>query len=180
MVLPPGADVENVKQVLARYHRGFETVENRHVSKLLKPREIYISPSPKHCDCGTALGSTRRLTAGEEAPGLTREVNKRKRKGWSEAKIARWQEQLENNRRANAEREENTRETGADLDGWVNIIRDFHADVGLGYVGILLHWYRGGLSERIDVTRKKLRFDDHIKASLGSIEEDVLYLVTWS
>lgn len=85
---------------------------------------------------------------------------------------------MQNNWLAAAEREKNVSDSGGDLDDWANIIRDLRTGAGLGYVGLLLHWYGGPLSERIDATRKKLQFDEHLRAGLGAIEEDVLYIVS--
>lgn len=213
MVLPPGADVDHVQQVLGRYHRGFEILENRFVAKLLKSGELYFLPSPWRCDCETELGLMYRPPADAVAPDLTSEVKelrrkgwpearisrwltiypapanvvapdfannvkKLRRKGWGEAKIARWREQQQDNWYAKVREDMSPRESNHDLDDWANIIRELRADAGLGYVGILLHWYDGDFSSRMEITRKELQFDDDIKSSLGGIEEDVLYIVS--
>ena len=175
MVLPPDADIESVQQVLGRYGRGFELLQNKHVGKLLKPREVYCLPTPKHCDCGTELGSAPALSAG--LADISRDIAKKRRKGWSETKIARWLEQKQDHQQAKKERSKELGGPGADLEDWLGIIRDLRADAGLAYLGIMLHWYTGPLSERIDATRAEFDHDDDMASGLRHIEEDVLYIV---
>lgn len=178
MVLPPKADIDQVKQVLGRYRRGFEIVENRHVARVLEPREVYFHPSSKQCDCGTALGSMSREPDGPNAADLAREIEKRERKGWNAGKIARWREQLEKNRRTKTEQAQSQIDSAGEPDDWLNIVRDLRADARLPYVGLLLHFYGGALSEHIDTTRKALPLDDRAAAALYRMDEDTLYILS--
>lgn len=176
MVLPPGARTARVETVLARHHRGFEIIENRHVARILEPGEIYFCPSPKHCDCGTALGSMRQVS---DTPDLTGEIKKRKRKGWGEAKITRWLEQQEKNRQAKTGQTLKQNGAAGEPDDWLDIIRNLRTEAKLPYVGIMLHWYSGPLSERIDVTRIDASTEEAAVASLlYHMDEDVVYILS--
>jgi hypothetical protein len=154
MVLPPAADVAAVRRVLAGHGRGFEAVENRHLAALLKPGELYVLPAPKHCDCGTALGSAA-APAGK-APDPERDAEKKRRAGWSEAKISRWLVEKEKHSRATAERAARMDEEAGGGEDWAGLLEQLRAEAGLAYTGILLHWYRGPMTERIEARRENL------------------------
>lgn len=176
MVLPPEAQFARVEPVLARYHRGFEIVENRHLARILEPGEIYFCPSPKHCDCGTALGSMRQVSDTQD---LTGEIKKRKRKGWGEAKITRWLEQQEKNRQAKTGQTLKQNGAAGEPDDWLDIVRELRAEARLPYVGIMLHFYSGPLSERIDATRVETPFEETGAATLlYHMDEDVVYILS--
>ena len=175
MVAPEGVDEGALKSMLKQHQRGFTPIENRFVQGCLKQGELYFLPTPKHCDCGTMLGASRRLQMGTERDDvqLGNELAKRRRKGWSEAKIGRW---LEDARK--------TKEKGLKLDSavgpetWPELLEAALKELKLPYIGILLHMYSGGLeAEPKVVARKKFRLGDDLRRRLYEMKEDVLYIV---
>jgi len=177
MVFPASADTNLLAELFRRRHRSMERLTNPHVTTQLRPDEMYVQPAPKMCDCGTSLGSLRR---GTEPPRVERrETEQLRRKGWSGAKIDRWLQQqtqyLERIRQEKESRESAAR--GADPDSWCQTISELLALPGVGYAGILLHWYSGGIqSERIQLAdRRRVRVDSSTPDFLHNIDEDILY-----
>lgn len=121
-----------------------------------------------HCDCGTALGSLN-ASAARGDQSYERELKKFRKQGWSEAKISRWLKQKEQTKEKHL-REDEAHAKGSthELTQWVRFIT---AVLTSGYahrIGLLLHWYHGGIeSERISI----LRWD---KVKLADLTPDLL------
>ena len=182
MVVPAKTDVESLKRTLREHGRGFVKVANRHIDKVLRRGEIYFAPISKYCDCGTALGMLHESKLKPRQFDHERHIERLRRKKWSEAKIQRWLDQ----KKDAAERIPTAAlsilahiEKGdADPDGWVALIRDLKSKVGIPYAGILLHFYSGDLSERIDARREKVQLDETLPDVLYRMSEDVIYVVS--
>jgi hypothetical protein len=105
-----------------------------------------------------------------------------RKKGWSETKVQRWleQQQAVYEREARMETARNACAEGSDPDGWSAILTELITEARLPYVGLLLHWYSGGLnSERIHLSgRVCVAIDSELGATLYRMEEDTLYQVT--
>lgn len=84
--VPPAA-----MPVAESHHLQFEALANPFVQEQLRQGEGYFRLGRGMCDCGTPLGS-RDPSASRWRPSA-KELVKLHRKGWSEAKIARWMEQ---------------------------------------------------------------------------------------
>jgi len=177
MVLPASADAQHVTEVFHRHHRRMARLTNPHLATQLRPDDMYVQPVPKMCDCGTSLGSLRRVS---EPPRVERrETDQLRRKGWSDTKIDRWlQQQTQYLERLSRERESREAATrGTDPDSWCQTISELLALPGVRYAGLLLHWYSGGIeSERIHLSdRRRVRLDSSTLDFLYHIEEDILY-----
>lgn len=89
-VLPKDADAEAVK-TLFRAHGG-RCVEAGGLSDGLRaglaPAEHFFHTTPAHCDCGTPLGQAT-LPGRDPVQVAEATAARLRRKGWSEAKIAR-------------------------------------------------------------------------------------------
>lgn len=139
-------------------------VDNRSLASYLEPSERVYSTTTGHCDCGTFLGSKR---APAEPRPLDGELEKLRKKGWSEAKIARWKST------------QGPRASGPRVDDSVHEREAWHRFLDVAPpLGILLHTYTGPLSGRIEIARvervARTTVDD---AFLAAIEEDVIYRV---
>ncbi|OVE80937.1 hypothetical protein BVY04_04530 [bacterium M21] len=179
MVVPSKTSLSECEAVLSDFHRSIEQLGNIHVEKTLKSGEIYFHPAGKDCDCGTALGSLRR---GDEGRVDKATLDGFRKKGWSETKIARWLAERDKVRsreqRIQAQREVTALERANDPDGWCSIIGALQETLGLKYVGIMLHWYGGGMSsEKIEFTRCNVPLDEKLGNALYHMEEDTLYVV---
>src|SRR5437016_1691794 len=86
--VPLDADIDAVRTFLDHYKFGCRLIENPHVSKQFVHRVVQILTTRKYCDCGTSLGVDRLPDSGREPSD--RDVERRRKKGWSEARILRW------------------------------------------------------------------------------------------
>jgi len=176
-VISAGADEATLSQIADRWGHGWEAIDNPHVQAQLRSWERYFSTTRKHCDCGTALGSAgpewrhRHKDPADKVPGL-------RRKGWSEAKIARW---LEDKQRAAGHRERKEawladQPPGPEEEMWLGFLREGLAQGAARSIGLLLHWYSGDLDERISIVgRTRVDVSTADGAVLREMEYDRLY-----
>jgi hypothetical protein len=89
-VLPEDADADAVKAIFSAH--GRRCVEAGGLSDGLRaglaPGERFFHTTPAHCDCGTPLGEAA-LPGRDPAQVAEATAARLRRKGWSEAKIAR-------------------------------------------------------------------------------------------
>jgi hypothetical protein len=107
-----------------------------------------------------------------------REVDKLKRKGWSETKITHWltdreksieKDQIKYDRIVNG--------VHVDIANWINYLDRVFTKTKIEHFGLLLHWYKGGLeSERIKLKdRIRIKISDLTPDNLLKMDEDVIY-----
>jgi hypothetical protein len=89
--LPFATAPATAKTVAESHHLQFEALCNPFVQKQLRQGEGYFRLGRGMCDCGTPLGS-RDPRASAWRPSA-KELARLHKKGWGEAKIARWLEQ---------------------------------------------------------------------------------------
>lgn len=170
--IPNSADSDAIAAVFEAHGLGFSLVENRHVQPQLHKGDRYVLTTRGSCDCGTPIGSRR--TVGRDEPHA-RELAKLRKRGWSEAKIRRWLEQKRETReRSERQADAAARSRTPEAAEWVALLADV-----LGHaarVGLLLHWYRGGIdSERITLEREVVPRVELTAERLLSMREDVIY-----
>jgi hypothetical protein len=90
--LPGSADLSAAAATFDRHHLGFTKIDNPHVLAQVLPSEVFLLTTRSHCDCGTALGSQAR-SHPDDLRAMDQQCGKFRKRGWSEAKILRWQEQ---------------------------------------------------------------------------------------
>lgn len=96
-------------------------------------------------------------------------------KGWSEAKIARSLARQED-AAARAEKLRGAHDV-REATGWLEFIDEALKSSLTPYLGILLHWYSGPLSERITVAGREVVSCSELSAEvLADAREDVLYV----
>ena len=90
-VVPDSADEDFMRTSADAWGLGWDVVHNRHVAAQLRNAERHYSTTRKYCDCDTPLGSLGSFQRGrQEDP--TEKIPLLRKRGWSEAKIARWLE----------------------------------------------------------------------------------------
>jgi hypothetical protein len=173
-VLPDDARLGVLDPIARKHGRRFQPQGNSSVEAQLRPGERYFVTTVGHCDCGTPLGALV-PRPGSRKP-LDHEVvlKQLRAKGWSETKISRWLAQ-KRGVEARDQRIRSDDETPA-IDAWVAFLTEVLESKTTSYIGVLLHWYGGPLSERIPLGgREAIRFDDSAEAMLSHLKEDVLY-----
>jgi hypothetical protein len=139
-----------------------------------------------HCDCGTPLGSAavaaassggdddvdRKAADAHQAHAI--EAARLRRKGWSEAKIARALTQRDEAQARPRRRREEPTQTS--LDQWCALIRETLATSRIAFVGLLLHDYRGSINDE-DIAlkgRQTFRANDLNETALAAMREDTI------
>ncbi|MDP3508923.1 MAG: hypothetical protein Q8T09_13125 [Candidatus Melainabacteria bacterium] len=163
-----------------KYGMLFKPIDNPFVSAQVPPGQ-YVRATQSVCDCGTPLGSSatkdnrgKSKDAGESAHAVA--VAKLKKKGWSQAKIDRWQAEKETASERSSMQRANS--SGADLKSWCQFIKAFLTASEGKALGLILHWYSGSLDdEKIQINSiEHIPVTEELEKNLLSIREDVLYL----
>ncbi|MBP6749208.1 MAG: hypothetical protein KA144_06180 [Xanthomonadaceae bacterium] len=174
-VLPSHADVEAVAAVFRAHGRFFSPrrADSAIVASFASGERIF-GTTPGHCDCGTPLGSAHDAwSARRDDPEI--EAARLRRKGWSEAKIARAIEQ-----RAEAKsRPPRPRAEPAitSLSVWRELIEAVLASRATPSLGLVLH----GMEHPNDFEdfpvsgRERIAHNRLNEAVLASMREDTLY-----
>jgi hypothetical protein len=176
--MSPGGDVRAVRRIAEAFALRWEPIHNPSVAKALHPGETYFYTTRGMCDCGTDLGSALRRNATLHAPDPEQEAKKLRKKGWGAAKIAR----RNKDRQADFERKKAEAEARGDVPPhhaqiWCDFIQAVFDARAAGSIGILLHFYSGGIdSERIPVGgRRTLQVSALTSQYLLELTEDVLH-----
>ena len=154
--------------------------ENSFLRPQVPRGERLVFTTHGHCDCDTVLGR-RRCEDFRTRPGISqKDLKKLRKKGWSEAKIERWKQEVSHTiDRNKALRQEQFESRRPEAEVWLNFIRDAMAAANAPHLGIFLHFYNdGGMEdEKIRLSRsERLDLTDVSPDFLMDVEQDVLYL----
>ena len=163
--LPSRDDVVRLRPLIEDHGLAFTPLSNPSVQAMLREDEYYARATASHCDCSSSLGDR-----SDEEASNTREarIRNQRRRGWSDARIARWLAEVERHRASTTE---------TDLPNWVVFLRRALSRRQPEYVGLLLHEYREDL-ETESIKIKSTEFmpvavvDENV---LENITPDVLY-----
>ena len=178
--LPAKTDVKRAADIFARHKLRFETIENETVRKHLEVGDLYILTTTGHCDCGTVLGSQYREpepTSEQKEQFRKRDIEKLKKKGWSQSKIDRWIKEAELTEEKEKRSVELAHEYGVRFaSDWVAFIQDILNSRVADRIGLLVHSYSGGLGARIPIAGKKqVNLKELNENVLLQMSEDVIY-----
>lgn len=162
----PTDDVDTVRAVMERHGRAAEPTDNPSIREVLREGERQFVTTRGHCDCGTAL-APRHASPETFEVKLAREATRMRRKGWSEAKIAR---AMEDRRKA----DERPSGCGSDsLELWAAALRDLGEQLKLLYAGLFVRMYSGAIAtEAFNASRREVKKDTEWYEAVGSIEHD--------
>ncbi len=147
-LVAPTEDVAALREVMERHGRAAHPIANPSVKKVLRGDERQYLTARASCDCGTILAHQPE-TSDEVEERLGKEAARLRRKGWSEAKIAR---AMEERRRADAR----PGRPGPDsIELWKDVMRDLGHELKVSHVGFLVRLYSGALdTEVFNATRR--------------------------
>jgi hypothetical protein len=153
---------------------------NPFVEPQLPKGMIYLSKASNRCDCGTVLGSIY-YSFEIEFHVNKKEIQKLKRKGWSQSKIQRWLDEKEKYKNK-LKRESATYEQyyAPQANKWFEFIKSVVLDPNFGKLGLLLHMYIAGPeTEKVTLISIKEVEINNIKYDfLMKLQEDILYQFT--
>lgn len=167
-LVAPSVDAEAVRAVMERHGRTASPIDNPSVRKMLLDGEHQYLTTSGHCDCGTALvPALGPSDAVEEA--AAKDVARLKRKGWSDAKIAR---AAEDRRRVDARP---GKEAPDSIELWNAVLEGLGKELDLPYAGVLVAFYSGAVAtESLVVTRRDVRNGTSRSDALGSVDQNEL------
>jgi hypothetical protein len=177
-VVPAGVDLKKSQALLQEHGMRFKPIENPHVQTQIEGAQ-YLCATGSICDCSTVLGSGAADRARDDKDSkFKHEVEKLRKKGWSQHKIDRWL--ADKLHAANRDVDSVAAKHEAELTNWCEFIQAFLAQGGTPSLGLLLHMYSGGLAdEHIRIKKfEKLRLSEKLPALLTTMENDVLYTFT--
>lgn len=165
-LIAPTEDAAAVRATMERHGRAADPIDNRSVREVLREGERQYLTTRGHCDCGTVL-APRHDTPEAFEEKLAKEAARMRRKGWSDAKIAR---ALENGRKADA------RPSGGGSDSlelWNAVLRELSEELKLPHAGLLVRFYSGDVAtENFTASRREAPKAAQRQEALGSIEHD--------
>ena len=159
--IPRAADTSRFRKLVEKHGLAFEPISNSAVEELLRPGEAYFHATREYCDCGTSLVRSR-----SPSDARSRKVQQFRRRGWSEAKIERWLQSTTPGAKDHG--------TGPTQGEWQAFIVDVLA-AGVPYVGLLVHWYRGSLSDEPIAIKRRVAAQPTSLPLADGLDEDMLY-----
>jgi len=156
VTLPKDIDLAPVQAALKHYR--FEFSEDR----IGSPRELQGTQligriTQGSCDCGTVVGMGADRVEKEQIDRVhdqNRHIDKLRRKGWSEAKIARWKLQTDANLSyTQAQRHLQCESRMDEAETWANALRAVAGIIGNRPVG-LYHYWAGERRPTVEATRE--------------------------
>lgn len=157
------ADVDGLRRFMTSHGRAATPVDNPSVAKVLRPGERQYLTTRRQCDCDTVLAA-RDVEMVDHADMATR----LRRKGWSEAKIAR---AVADQRKA----EDRPDSRPDSLELWAGVLQGAMDELGLARVGLLVHLYEGRVAdEAFALTRRAARKDVPLLDELATMKLDQL------
>lgn len=166
----------DINSVGETYGLKFEECENEHIRKQLLTTEKYLLKTTKMCDCGTSLGEASFKNDKKERIQKS-EVDKLKKKGWSETKITRYIADKKKTEDKIAKQNDNIlNRQSSELDNYVQFIQEVLKKTDTEVFGLLLHWYsKGPETENIKLIDRKIISSNSLTIlDLKTIEEDTL------
>lgn len=172
--------IDVLNQLGLEHEITFDKCDNDFVKSQLHTNEEYVIKRTKSCDCGTQLGLMARLEMPDTMRIEKKEMDKLEKKGWSAGKIDRWKTE-----RSKAFEKDKIRysrmvnDDHPDIANWVKYLNTLFTSTKISYVGLFLHWYKGGLqTERIKIKERiEIKITDLTHGSLLNMKEDVIYYV---
>ncbi len=175
-IIPAKIDQQKADVIIKEYGFQYQSIINPFVAKQLNSDMVYVRLRRSLCDCGTALGSRIPLDRTEFEDEIMKKVAMFKKKGWSQSKIERWKAQkIEANEKVESKL---AGVNGSESARWISFIKKLRQDAGANFVGIMLHFYTGGLiDERISINETvKMKIDEVDEEYITKMKEDVLYV----
>lgn len=165
-LIAPTDDAAAVRAVMERHGRAADPIDNPSLRRVLRDGEHQYLTTRGHCDCGTVL-APRHDTPEAFEEKLAKEEARMRRKGWSDAKIAR---AIEDRRKADAKPSGG----GSDsLEQWNAALHDLRENLKLAYAGLFVRFYSGAIAtEAFAASRRDVTKDTPWQDALASLEHD--------
>ena len=174
--LPEKVKKESFNQIFHNFEMAFSPVNNKHIKSQLRPGEQYFRATKAYCDCDSVLGT---LSTSQRQAALmdSKKVKKLRKKGWTEEEIENWAKDKIAKKKRKVGRKTWPELINKQATHWINFIREIFNTSKTSRLGLLKHWYSGGLeSEEILIKEtQKVNIQDISVYLLSHLDEDILY-----
>lgn len=127
IVVPERTPIEQLANLLDKYNFGCKAVDYPKILHQLPKGNRIIQTTKGHCDCGSGIACNAN---GKSDLIQTKEIEKLRKKGWSETKISLYLE--------NKSQKQNRRQTVDELNRWANFIKEATNNAQIGKVGLYM------------------------------------------
>jgi len=167
LTLPKDTDLESIKPVFEKFGLTQKVIHNQFVEEQIRKKDYYISSTSNMCDCGSVIASNSKQLSTDQR--YKSDIQRMKKKGWSDTKINRWIEQKQNGVHDKELLEDNNR--------WTSFIQEITNEKQVVRVGILIHWYSLGLEEeKIEIKEiQNIKVDAITEDTLEKLDYDKMY-----
>lgn len=174
--MPRGTQIGNIREILDLYKMDFSEIANHLVESQLRPGELYFRATKDYCDCDTVLGSLNSLQDFQTL-SKSKKVKALKKKNWSEEEINNWINEKVKSKQKKSNEKFTPTEIRVKLGRWSNFLHDLLDNKKVTRIGLLKHWYTGGLEkEEIKIRKtKKIVINQVTPELLLNLSEDILY-----
>lgn len=168
----PTCDAAGVRAVMEGHGRTATAIDNVSMRKVLREGERQYLTTVEQCDCSSVLAARLGAVAEDADAVLAKEVARMRRKGWSEAKIA----------RATKDRSKVEARPGRghsdSLELWAAALASLQREMKLPYAGLCVGAYANSpATETLNVSRREAARDVPLLETLSSIEQDELTII---
>ncbi|MFW9821655.1 MAG: hypothetical protein ACFFE4_01890 [Candidatus Thorarchaeota archaeon] len=174
--LPKGTQIEEITEILESHQMKFSEIDNRIVKSQLRSGELYFRLTKAYCDCDTILGSLNSLQEYQTL-AKSKKVKTLKKKKWTDEQINDWIKEKLKNCEKDLNKKYTSTEINLRLSRWTKFLNDLLDKKKVSRIGLLKHWYVGGLEEEeIKIMKtEKIGIKQVNSDLLLNLSEDILY-----
>lgn len=174
--LPKDTKPDSLKAVLGKFNMEFTLLKNPNIESQLRPGEMYFRATKSYCDCNTILGS-QSINPEYSKMLKSQKVRALRKKQWTDEQIHLWILEKIKGKTPNRHGNMTSVEKDVETNNWINVLINILNVNKLPRVGILKHWYSGGINDEDFLIKKteRISIKDLNNLTLLNLEEDVLY-----
>lgn len=158
IVLPTDVKLDKVKPLLSKHGLGCQPFQNDFILRQIAKGGQLVNTTSNQCDCGSVIASASNPSSRDNQPN---DIEKLKRKGWSETKIKNW---IDSKTKTNTQAKEQDKER----EQWTNFLEEIILENKIGKVGLYIHWYDSKMED------EEVIFNSKERVSLAELKGDKL------
>ena len=158
IVLPTDVKLDKVKPLLVKHGLGCQPFQNNFILRQISKGGQLVNTTFNQCDCGSVIASAFHPSGRDIQP---KDIERLKRKGWSETKIKNW---TESKTKINTQAKDRDKER----EQWTKFLEELIVENKIGKVGLYIHWYESQMED------EEVLFNGREKVSLTELRGDKL------
>ena len=158
VVLPADIKTDKLKPLFAKHGLGYSPFQNSFVLGQLKKNVQLVNTTTRQCDCGSVIGSDSNQTSKGVQP---KDIERLKRKGWSETKINNWMA-------SKTKTDLQAQERDTERSQWTDFLKEAIRKDNFGMVGLYIHWYDNNIFD------EEITFKEKRRIPLSELQDDTL------